>query len=591
VLLAEVHADNIHPARSGAMQQPAMNGAPPVGRCRSGNPAFSVSARCSRSGRRSVTCPTGRSARAGPGPSSAAPIVRVRSQATRQICELSRRSNDAGSFDHRAKPTILPRFTPRPGGPGLSALPIYRSHRFGSSLRADAFGSREFAMLRAARRTVSTGADLRWGPDRNWIPDGSCIRWVCASPEPGHSIANYPDDPLQKPANSIAARTVQGRVGRAFFASDGKSPRGEATTARYGARRQGVPPPMTRRRAAGEATPRAAQFLHAGGSRWRVHRTPITEGNPHQRRLPDAAETVVAAFSRSPFPPPPPPPPPCSSGDSRRPTRSLPSVSCNEIRGGSGCRRATSPHALARASCASRSIFREPIAFVSGEERIRLPRRASRHESMTRAIPAGKKRTLDLLHDRCLGPGTAERYSNTWSSGVGSRIPARSSSSKRARLLQNGRLRRCKLSITPCGRTDRNDPSSVSTAPNPPRAIEQRLVSPGQGSSRGPSARASCLRAHGTCDGASTTAHAPTKQRAAPEPCLAAPRAGDPDCGLTRAIGGPTEKNLPRPTRGKHYEFRGMRIVLDLSDKDIRYFRSCLQTVKKGALSRTSRWC
>jgi len=28
-----------------------------------------------------------------------------------------------------------------------------------------------------------------------------------------------------------------------------------------------------------------------------------------------------------------------------------------------------------------------------------------------------------------------------------------------------------------------------------------------------------------------------------------------------------------------------MRIVLDLSDKDIRYFRSCLQTVKKGALS------
>jgi uncharacterized membrane protein YkvA (DUF1232 family) len=26
-----------------------------------------------------------------------------------------------------------------------------------------------------------------------------------------------------------------------------------------------------------------------------------------------------------------------------------------------------------------------------------------------------------------------------------------------------------------------------------------------------------------------------------------------------------------------------MRIVLDLSDKDIRYFRSCLQTVKKGA--------
>ena len=28
-----------------------------------------------------------------------------------------------------------------------------------------------------------------------------------------------------------------------------------------------------------------------------------------------------------------------------------------------------------------------------------------------------------------------------------------------------------------------------------------------------------------------------------------------------------------------------MRIVLDLSDKDVRYFRSCLQTVKKGALS------
>ena len=28
-----------------------------------------------------------------------------------------------------------------------------------------------------------------------------------------------------------------------------------------------------------------------------------------------------------------------------------------------------------------------------------------------------------------------------------------------------------------------------------------------------------------------------------------------------------------------------MRIVLDLSDKDIRYFRSCLQTVKKGNLS------
>jgi len=27
-----------------------------------------------------------------------------------------------------------------------------------------------------------------------------------------------------------------------------------------------------------------------------------------------------------------------------------------------------------------------------------------------------------------------------------------------------------------------------------------------------------------------------------------------------------------------------MRIVLDLSDKDVRYFRSCLQTVKKGAL-------
>ncbi len=28
-----------------------------------------------------------------------------------------------------------------------------------------------------------------------------------------------------------------------------------------------------------------------------------------------------------------------------------------------------------------------------------------------------------------------------------------------------------------------------------------------------------------------------------------------------------------------------MRIVLDLSDKDVRYFRSCLQTVKKGELS------
>ena len=28
-----------------------------------------------------------------------------------------------------------------------------------------------------------------------------------------------------------------------------------------------------------------------------------------------------------------------------------------------------------------------------------------------------------------------------------------------------------------------------------------------------------------------------------------------------------------------------MRIVLDLSDKDVRYFRSCLQTVKKGVLS------
>ena len=28
-----------------------------------------------------------------------------------------------------------------------------------------------------------------------------------------------------------------------------------------------------------------------------------------------------------------------------------------------------------------------------------------------------------------------------------------------------------------------------------------------------------------------------------------------------------------------------MRIVLDLSDKDIRYFRSCLQTVKRGTLS------
>jgi hypothetical protein len=26
-----------------------------------------------------------------------------------------------------------------------------------------------------------------------------------------------------------------------------------------------------------------------------------------------------------------------------------------------------------------------------------------------------------------------------------------------------------------------------------------------------------------------------------------------------------------------------MRIVLDLSDKDIRYFRNCLQTVKKGS--------
>ena len=30
---------------------------------------------------------------------------------------------------------------------------------------------------------------------------------------------------------------------------------------------------------------------------------------------------------------------------------------------------------------------------------------------------------------------------------------------------------------------------------------------------------------------------------------------------------------------------RAMRIVLDLSDKDVRYFRSCLQTVKRGSLS------
>jgi uncharacterized membrane protein YkvA (DUF1232 family) len=32
-----------------------------------------------------------------------------------------------------------------------------------------------------------------------------------------------------------------------------------------------------------------------------------------------------------------------------------------------------------------------------------------------------------------------------------------------------------------------------------------------------------------------------------------------------------------------------MRIVLDLSDKDVRYFRSCLQTVKKGNLSSDER--
>ncbi len=32
-----------------------------------------------------------------------------------------------------------------------------------------------------------------------------------------------------------------------------------------------------------------------------------------------------------------------------------------------------------------------------------------------------------------------------------------------------------------------------------------------------------------------------------------------------------------------------MRIVLDLSDKDVRYFRSCLQAVKKGALGSDER--
>lgn len=84
------------------------------------------------------------------------------------------------------------------GSPGESALPVYKTTF--ASVTADLFAlnSKEFAILRAARRTVRSRADLRWGADRNGFrrlvhPMGVCLagKWKIDASSPKTAYTGY----------------------------------------------------------------------------------------------------------------------------------------------------------------------------------------------------------------------------------------------------------------------------------------------------------------------------------------------------------------------------------------------------------------
>src|SRR5207245_9661127 len=69
------------------------------------------------------------------------------------------------------------------GGPGRRLLPVYKQ-TLGSILRGILPFGKRYAFLQAARRTVKSRADLRWGSDRKGFrrllhPMGICLPATC----------------------------------------------------------------------------------------------------------------------------------------------------------------------------------------------------------------------------------------------------------------------------------------------------------------------------------------------------------------------------------------------------------------------------
>ncbi|MDB6174931.1 MAG: hypothetical protein JWL59_4242 [Chthoniobacteraceae bacterium] len=83
------------------------------------------------------------------------------------------------------------------GAPGEAPLPLYQQ-TFASIARGLIFFWRDFAILRAARRTLKSQADLRWGRDGNGFrrlvhPIGICLegRWSIDTDTSGNDYTGY----------------------------------------------------------------------------------------------------------------------------------------------------------------------------------------------------------------------------------------------------------------------------------------------------------------------------------------------------------------------------------------------------------------
>ncbi len=84
------------------------------------------------------------------------------------------------------------------GGPGEAALPIYKTTFASVTEGFFAFGGKQFAIERAARRTLKSRGDLRWGSDRNGFrrlvhPMGVCLAgtWKIDASPPNTTYTGY----------------------------------------------------------------------------------------------------------------------------------------------------------------------------------------------------------------------------------------------------------------------------------------------------------------------------------------------------------------------------------------------------------------